>query len=64
MLGLLDRAAQLTNPNGHDLRADPPAHAARARNAPRIMMRHDRSTRRSEVQEQPEAPLYQCQAGG
>jgi len=28
MLGLLDRATQLINLNGHDRRTDPPAHAA------------------------------------
>src|SRR5436305_1391019 len=62
MLGLLDRAAQLTDLSGHDRRVDPRAHAART--PPALpMMGHGRSMHRSAVQEYAEARLYPMSVG-
>jgi hypothetical protein len=46
-----ERHHRVSDHHGHDLRADPPAHAVRARNALPRVMRHDRSMHRSAVQE-------------
>jgi len=53
-----ERRHGISDHHGHDLRADPPAHAVRARNALSRMMRHDRSNAPPHRSRLAEALLY------